>query len=340
MQPLPPALLGNEPQIYRIRDRRPERWWLHILLFVVTAFTSTWVGAGFAVNYRPGLLPHTGLDWNNLPASLVLGALSFSVPLLMILFAHEMGHFLFCKYYGIDASPPYFIPFPSLAGTMGAFIRIREPIETKKQLFDVGIGGPIAGFVISIPVLIYGILHTRPNPFPVTEGTLIFHYPLLITGLQKILTGHTFSSFDVVEHPALIAGWFGLLVTAINLLPLGQLDGGHLLYAVMGRHYRKLAIPLIVVLAVLGFWFPGWWLWAALLLLLGLRHPPVLDEDTRLDRRRYMAAAAALVIFILCFMPIPLQEVGRDSTPRRAPIKGRGTLVYQLDVHGGAKLPC
>src|SRR5664279_1323995 len=163
--------------------RRKERWWLHGLLLLLTLATTSWAGAGFAINFRPSLLG-TGAS-AEVFAHLLEGALSFSLPLLAILVAHEAGHYLMCRRYGIDASPPYFIPFPSLVGTMGAFIRIREPFRTKTHLFDVGVAGPIAGFVVALPILVYGMAHTRMNPGPIEGGTLIFHYPLLVTILQK-----------------------------------------------------------------------------------------------------------------------------------------------------------
>ena len=289
--------------------RRTERWWLHVLLFVLTFGTTTYVGANFAVNFRPSLLTPGASPAATLGA-LFRGAITFSVPLLLILLAHEMGHYLMCRRYGINASPPYFIPFPSLVGTMGAFIRIREPIRNKSQLFDVGVAGPIAGFLVALPLLAWGLAHTRPNPSPVlSEGTILFRYPLLVTLFQKVFLGQTFTSVDAIEHPVFIAAWFGLFVTALNLLPLGQLDGGHALYAVFGRHQRTIAIPLLIVLAFMGLKWPGWWIWVAFTLFTGLRHPPVLDEDAPLDARRRLVAAVVLLIFALCFAPIPIELI-------------------------------
>ena len=281
---------------------RRERWWLHALLLLLTFATTTYVGAGFAVNFRPGLLP-TGGHFGGL----VRGALSFSIPLLSILFAHEMGHYLMCRRYGIDASPPYFLPFPSLVGTLGAFIRIRQPIATKRQLFDIGVAGPIAGFVVAIPLLVWGIAHTRPNLNPVLEeGTILFRYPLAVTWAQDLTIGHAFTSEQAVEHPVFVAAWFGLFVTALNLLPIGQLDGGHALYAVLGRRQRQAAWPILGALALLGLKWPGWWLWVVITLFIGVRHPPVLDEDEPLDGTRLAVAALVLLIFLVCFAPVPI----------------------------------
>ena len=235
-------------------------------------------------------------------------ALSLSpCPLLAILLAHEMGHYLMCRHYGIDASPPYFLPFPSLVGTLGAFIRIRQPIASKRQLFDIGVAGPIAGFVVAIPLLFWGIAHSRPNLSPVLEeGTILFRYPLAVTWAQMLTLGQTFTSEQAVEHPVFLAAWFGLFVTALNLLPIGQLDGGHALYAVLGRHQRRAAWPILAVLALLGLKWPGWWLWVVITLFIGVKHPPVLDEDESLDPARLAVAFLVLLIFAVCFAPIPL----------------------------------
>ena len=286
--------------------RRRERWWLHVLLLVLTFGTTTLVGASFAVSFRPSLLPPGGFNPARLSA-LLGGALSFSLPLLAILFSHEMGHYLTCRKYGIDASPPYFIPFPTLVGTLGAFIRIREPIRDKRQLFDVGVAGPIAGFVVALPLLVWGVLHSRPNLQPLLEpGTIIFRYPLAVTWVQKLALGFTFSSEQAVEHPVFLAAWFGLFVTALNLLPLGQLDGGHALYAVFGKRQKTIAIPILVALALLGLKWPGWWLWVVVTLVIGIRHPPVIDEEIPLDRKRLVVAALVLLILAVCFAPVPL----------------------------------
>jgi membrane-associated protease RseP (regulator of RpoE activity) len=289
-----------------VAPRRRERWWLHALLLLLTFGTTTFVGANFAVNFRPALLPPGGVSTAEL-AGLARGALSFSIPLLSILFAHEMGHYLMCRRYGIDASPPYFLPFPSLVGTLGAFIRIREPIRTKRHLFDIGVAGPIAGFVVAIPLLFWGVSHSRPNFNPLLEGgTILFRYPLAVTWAQQLTLGHTFTSEQAVEHPVFVAAWFGLFVTALNLLPIGQLDGGHALYAVFGRRQKTAAIPILVALTLLGLKWPGWWLWVVVTLVIGIRHPPVLDEDEPLDGTRLAVALLVLLIFLICFAPIPI----------------------------------
>jgi membrane-associated protease RseP (regulator of RpoE activity) len=294
-------------------NSRRERWWLHGLLLFMTLLTTEWAGVYLTVGFRPEILRMSNV-WDARFA-LLLGGLDFSLPLLCILVSHELGHYLTARRYGIDASPPYFIPLavPGLIdfpGTMGAFIRIRAQVPDKKKLFDIGVAGPIAGFVVTLPFLAWGVTHSRPNLDPVlSHGTTIFHYPTLVTLSQKIFLGATFTSFDTIEHPMFMAAWFGLLVTALNLLPLGQLDGGHALYAVFGRHQRTIAIPLLIVLAFMGLQWPGWWIWVAFTLFTGLRHPPVIDEDEPLDFRRKLVAAAVLLIFVVCFAPIPLELI-------------------------------
>ena len=264
------------------------------------------------------------------------------MPLLLILLAHELGHYLACRRYGIDASPPYFLPFlpvVPLPGTFGAFIRVRQPIRDKKALFDMAVAGPIAGFVVAVPIAAWGILHTRLSLDPPTEGTIYFGYPLAIQALQLLLTGHTFTSVHVVEHPAFMAAWWGFVVTAINLIPAGQLDGGHAVYAVFGRRHRLLRWPVLAVLVGLGFLYRGWWLWAVLVLVLTtLRHPALADEDEPLDPRRMAVAAAVLLILVLSFVPIPIRESGERS-PFRAPRERGGTVVHELDLHRGPEGP-
>jgi membrane-associated protease RseP (regulator of RpoE activity) len=310
---------------------------------VLTFGTMTLVGIQLAAGYDPRLAV---LDARSgvlgITPALVLAALGYSVPLLLILLAHEMGHYLACRRYGIDASPPFFLPFlpvVPLPGTFGAFIRVREPIHDKRALFDMAVAGPIAGFLVALPVAAYGILHTRLNFDPPGEGTIYFGYPLAVKALQLLLTGHTFTSVHVVEHPTFMAAWWGFVVTAINLIPAGQLDGGHALYAVFGRRHRLLRWPILALLVALGFLYTGWWVWAAIVLVLtSLRRPPLHDEDEPLDPRRRAVAAAVLAILVLCFVPVPIDDSGSRS-PLRPPRERGGTVVHQLDLHRGAEAP-
>ena len=323
--------------------RPRERWWLHALLLLLTFGTTSLVGLQLAAGYDPRLaLVDARSGTLGITPALVLASFGYSVPLLLILLAHEMGHYLACRKYGVDASPPYFLPFlpiVPLPGTFGAFIRVREPIRDKKVLFDMAVAGPIAGFVAAIPVAAWGVLHTRLNLDPPVEGTIFFGYPLAISAIQLLVAGHTFTSVHVVEHPALMAAWWGFVVTAINLIPAGQLDGGHALYAVFGKRHRLFRWPVLLALVGLGFRYTGWWLWAGIVLVLtAFRHPPLLDEDAPLDGRRKAVAALVLVILLLSFVPVPIRESG-GRTPLRPPREGGGTVVHELDLHRRPEAP-
>jgi len=309
---------------------RPRQWLLAAALFVAVFFTTTTMGADWVLLARTDVidpiaqLPYFGavlspsvvrMVWSE-PALLRVG-LEFSLPVLLILLCHELGHYLFCRYYGIAATPPYFLPAPFAIGTFGAFIRIRAPIRDKRQLFDVGIAGPIAGFVVLLPFLVYGIAHSTPTAVAVipddTAGpALILQMPgkSVLTMLVTHLVHGPLPPGTVLDpHPFVLAAWVGLLATSLNLLPLSQLDGGHILYAVAGRRQWKLALPLWLLLVAAGFVFPGWWLWAVIVRVIGLRHPPVADEETPLDGGRVALAVAALVMLVLCFMPVPLLRI-------------------------------
>lgn len=304
------------------RPARP-RYGLALLLFALTFFTTTTLGPVMIVFGRtdmttllgPLLTPDVIAEVWRTPALLRMG-LAFSLTALTILFAHEMGHYIACRRYGILSTLPYFLPVPVNFGTLGAFIKIKSPIQSKRQLFDVGIAGPIAGFVTLIPFLFYGIAHSRPGPLleagPADAGSALVLLPghnLAMELVTRLFHGRLEPGMVLNLHPVAYGAWLGLLATALNLLPLGQLDGGHILYATTGRLQRRLAIPLWLLLASLGFLWPGWWFWCVLVLLIGLYHPPVYDESEPLDAKRRLLVWFALVMFALSFMPVPIREV-------------------------------
>jgi membrane-associated protease RseP (regulator of RpoE activity) len=305
-----------------------HRWALAVMLFVITALTTTTLGAVLLLGTRtdattdalPLLTPATVVAvWSD-PAMLRAG-LDFSLPALLILLCHELGHYLTVRAYGLPVTPPFFLPAPVGLGTFGAFIRIRAPIRSKRQLFDVGISGPLAGFVALVPFLLYGVAHSRPvsltaaaavtAPLPpgISPALLVPGKCLAIDLATRLFHGPLGDGEVLDLHPFALAAWFGLLATAINLLPLGQLDGGHILYAVTGRFQRRLALPLWVALGLAGVYWAGWLLWCLIVLLMGLNHPPVRDEATPVDRRRRVLACVALAILALSFMPVPLAVV-------------------------------
>jgi membrane-associated protease RseP (regulator of RpoE activity) len=248
------------------------------------------------------------------PALLRMG-LSFSIPALVILLAHELGHYIACRRYRLAATLPYFLPVPFNFGTFGAFIKIKAPIRSKKELFDVGIAGPIAGFVALIPFLLYGVAHSTPAvlhvvPPEATEMSLLLPGRCLAIQLAAWpFHGWLGSGVVLNLHPFALAAWLGLLATAINLLPLGQLDGGHILYAATGRLQRRLALPIWLALVVIGVLWRGWLLWSFIVLVIGLFHPPVADESTPLDPFRRGLAWIALAMLVLSFIPQPLDIV-------------------------------
>ncbi len=280
-----------------------------IVLFALTFFSALLVGVDYAAAFYALPIEAQGSFWQQLAArpALLPWGLWYAVPLLAILLAHELGHFLACRRHGIEATWPVFLPAPTLIGTLGAFIRIRSPFPSKRALFDVGVAGPLAGFVVTVPVLVLGIALSRLGGTAGGDGAgLSLGEPLGFSLLARLLLGSA-AEGAVWIHPTAFAGWFGLLATALNLFPVGQLDGGHLCYAVFGRKVAYVVSTLAVIgLILLGvFCWPGWLVWALMVTLIGLRHPWVYAEQ-RLDRRRLVLAGIALLVFVLSFTPVPL----------------------------------
>jgi membrane-associated protease RseP (regulator of RpoE activity) len=217
-----------------------------------------------------------------------------------------LGHFFACRYYGISASYPYFIPAPTLIGTLGAFIRIRSPIYNRKALFDVGLAGPVIGFLFAVPALAIAIFYSKVVPFSEMHASTVFGHPLVMRLLVAVLRPGV-TPGDLLLHPVGRAAWVGLFATALNLLPAGQLDGGHILYSVAGKYHKKITLGVALLLIPLGFMFwYGWIMWSVLLLAIGFRHPPLLNRWEKVDRTRLIWAAVAVLMFILCFMPMPV----------------------------------
>ena len=265
----------------KFQDRR----WLHALLFLLTVASTTLTGG-----------------W------------VYSATILAILGCHELGHYLACRYYGVDASLPYFLPLPfiTLTGTLGAFIRIREQIPYKRWLFDIGIAGPIAGFLVAVPAVFFGIALSHVVPLRGDEPYLLGD-PLLFKLATWMIWGPLPDTQVLVAHPMAFAGWFGLLATALNLFPIGQLDGGHISYAVLGKRSTYVTVAMIGVAMLLAYTSKSWIVWAIVMVVMlrvfGVAHPRVFDEDVPLDGRRKILAVVALVIFALCFTPAPIQEL-------------------------------
>ncbi len=284
-----------------------------VLLFLATVVSTLSVGAQFAEDYAHGVAPFTSdfAPWRSFATlRLLLMGLPFSFTLMTILLAHELGHFFACRYYGIAASYPYFIPFPSIFGTMGAFIRIRSPIVNRKALFDVGIAGPVVGFLFAVPALVLAIAYAKVVPGAGANAQLVFGVPLLMKLLAHLLHPGI-DPHALLLHPIGSAAWVGLFVTGLNLIPIGQLDGGHILFSLSSENHRRISLAGVIALLFMGAIFsPTWYFWAALAFLFGFRHPVLLDRWEPIDTKRRVWALVALAIFILCFMPVPLTQTG------------------------------
>ncbi|MFY9530305.1 MAG: site-2 protease family protein [Candidatus Acidiferrales bacterium] len=303
-----PPLVEAPPQPHR----RPVT--LPLILFLLTVLSTLAVGAEFSRAYANNEEPFSS-DANPFvtmilpferPSLLVLG-IPFSFTLMVILLAHELGHYFACKLYGIDVSYPYFIPAPTLFGTFGAFIRIRSPITTRRALFDVGLAGPVVGFMFAVPALALAVLHSKIVPGAQDNAAIIFGNPPLIHLFIALFHPHVRPE-NLLLHPVGRAAWVGLFATALNLLPAWQLDGGHIVYSLASKQHRRISLAVALALVPFGiFFWHGWIFWGVLLCALSLRfrHPPLLDPWERLDTTRRLWAVAALLIFVLSFTPWP-----------------------------------
>lgn len=276
----------------------PPEWRWNLAGFVLTLLSTLWAGAYLE-----------GADWDfflRQPARLADGV-PFSAALLGILAAHEFGHYVAARRYGLHVTLPFFIPMPFLSpiGTLGAVIKMKTPIYTRRMLLDVGAAGPLAGIVVAIPVVIYGILSSPVLAREAAVGIELGE-PLLFKLLLALFAPAIPETHDLYLSSVAFAGWIGLFVTALNLLPIGQLDGGHVLYALAPRVHRWIARLFFVALLVMGWWWPGWFVWALLLLLVvKIKHPPVLDAGVDLDPRRRAIGWLAVALFVVCFIPVP-----------------------------------
>ena len=307
--PLPPAFTSRR----KFQDRR----WLHLTLLLVTIVSTTWIGAehyfAFLTDFmrRPVSIPIT---------ELLLNGFWYSGTILLILGTHELGHYLACRYYQVDASLPFFIPMPIvLTGTLGAFIRIREPIPTKRMLFDIGIAGPLAGFVFAVPTLFIGIAMSPIVALPTNMAGFELGEPLLFQVAAWLTWGSLPDGYTLNLHPMAFAAWFGLLATSLNLFPIGQLDGGHISYAVLGRRSTAVTIGSICVAIGLSYFSSSWVVWTMLLVtmtaMMGPRHPRTVDEDMPLDPTRKWLALVAVGVFVACFTYNPIEPLDLVRNP-------------------------
>jgi Zn-dependent protease len=318
---LPPT--SSTPEYYRpvdvwvVQPPKP-RYWLHGLLLLLTIFTTLVVGARMQYNFDHNLpafylgddaLSIFPLRWALHASNLALG-IPFSFTLMVILLAHEMGHYLYCRRYGVAATLPFFIPFPTLIGTLGAFIRIRAPIRSRTALFDIGIAGPIAGFIVALSVLLLGMPHSKMSTLATSD--IQIGYPLIFRIVWAILPSanlHASTSLHAMYFPpVVIAAWVGMFATALNLLPGGQLDGGHIVFALVPRAHRVISrVTILALIPMALFFWAGWLVWAILLRISGMRHPIVTDWPGIAGPRRWLALFALLML-IVTLAPAPFAQ--------------------------------
>jgi membrane-associated protease RseP (regulator of RpoE activity) len=261
---------------------------------------SVFLTAGLVTVVVPGQGPFLALD--------VGAGLRLATGLLGILLAHEMGHYFACRYYAVDATLPFFLPLPLLSpvGTLGAFIRIRAPIPNRRALFDIGVAGPLAGFVVCLPVLWLGLHEARVIPLDPDAGGIFLGEPLLFQWAARLVHGSIPDEMTLTLGPLGLAGWFGLFVTALNLIPVGQLDGGHVTYGLLVRRAHQISRVGWWVCVALTYFGPNWILWAVLLRVLGRRHPPTINDHLPVGRGRELVGLLSLLVFVLCFVPNPI----------------------------------
>ena len=302
-----------------------ERYWLHGLLLAATCFTTLVVGARMEFNFLHNLspfvvgdewLPFFPLGWIAAQPSRLLLGIPFSATLLMILLSHEMGHYLFCRYYGVRATLPFFIPAPTLIGTLGAVIRIKAPIRSRAALFDIGIAGPIAGFVVAVSTLAVAMNLSKPLAPGIGPSQLKLGFPVIFYVIHNLLRalvpGHAVAALPlsrVYLHPTAVAAWVGMYATALNLLPSGQLDGGHIVYAIVPRAHRVISWITVAGLVYLGHFSVGWYMWAGLITLMNVftYRQQQAPDFPMLPASRWALALLALVMLALTFTISPIQ---------------------------------
>jgi membrane-associated protease RseP (regulator of RpoE activity) len=295
---------------------------LNLVLFLLTFLTTTMAGADTA-----GAFVTFGTPLRQNLINLMAG-LSFSIPMMSILLAHEMGHYLTARRHGVDATLPYFLPVPLpslfIIGTFGAFIRMKSPPRTRRAMFEIGAAGPWAGFVVALLAVILGLKLSKVLPLDTTMGGLNLGNSIIFWVISRVVLGVDPNAVNVNLHPMAFAGWVGLFITTLNLLPVGQLDGGHVVYSLLGGRIHRMVSRLcwagtalmVIVPYALGydFWF-GWLVWFGLVFFLGLGHPATIDTHTPLSGNRRVWAWATIALFVLTFSPVPFSFVAPSPAP-------------------------
>ncbi len=283
----------------RVRPR-PRPVWPNAVLLVLTILSLLYVGAAHeaALQDRDDIV-----FWQGVP---------YALSILLILGTHELGHYFAARFHRVNVTLPYFIPLPfGFFGTLGAFIQLREPMRNRKVLFDVGVAGPLAGFVVALPILLIGLATSDIEPLPQQEDYILEGDSLLYATAKLTIFGELLpnNDEDVFINQLAKAGWTGLFITGLNLIPLGQLDGGHVVFTLLGKHARRLYVPVLLGFLVLSFFNSAWLLWTLLLFMLGRSYAVPLDTVTELDQRRRWLGYTTLMIFVLVFVPNPLRIV-------------------------------
>ena len=297
------ASLNMNPDRIRIRKQyfieggksEKNHVWINILLFITTIFTTTFAGA----------------ESGDTILEIFLSGLPFSLTIMTILLSHEMGHYLAAKYFGVSSTLPYFIPFPSIIGTMGAVIKVKSPIPDRKALLYIGAMGPVTGFIFSLIAIIIGVYLSEVKPVPINPDgfNIFFGNSFLSAFIIKAIHGKIQPGYDIYLSPYAWAGWIGFLVTGLNLMPIGQLDGSRIIYALFGRKQLPVGWIMFTALIILSFIWPGWIVWIIFsLVLLKIGHPPV-ENAIGLSTREKILGWSCIIIFLLTFIPEPVKFI-------------------------------
>lgn len=300
-------VISTEPSlVVRIRSLEISKTrnfpWVNALLLALTAISTILAGAlqeGINLFGNPGIILEN-------PLAVIRAGLPFSFSLLIILLFHEFGHYIAGRVHKVNVSLPYFIPAPTIIGTFGAFIKSKSAFVNRRQLLDVAVAGPLAGLVIAIIVLAIGTAQSRIVPMPEGSSVMFFGDSLLHQFITGLIKGPIPEGYTVMLNSVAFAGWVGLLVTMFNLLPIGQLDGGHIIYALFGKAQKWLAYVAVLGLFVLSFWWSGWAVWLFLTILVKPVHPPTLLDEIPLGGWRTFLGYLSIAAFIVCFMPVPI----------------------------------
>jgi membrane-associated protease RseP (regulator of RpoE activity) len=287
--------------------RFQHRYLRHVLFFLATFLTTTWAGT----NQHLSFLLSSGSPAPPTNVAYYAAGLWYAIPVLLILGAHEFGHYFACRIHRVDATLPYFLPSPfKLVGTFGAVIRIHEAFPSRRALFDIGVAGPLAGFVVLVPFAFLGLASSHIVRFQPGGDYIFFGEPLLMKALSWMYFGPLPAGLDITPHPIWFAAWWGMFATALNLMPFGQLDGGHIAYAVLGPRARYVSMATLAIIGSLTMVSASWGVTAILLIVMagffGFRHPEPIDDHTPLDTGRVQVAVISAIILIICFMPVPM----------------------------------